>query len=186
MRAVFIRHGLTAGNLEKRYIGSTDEPLCGEGIARLKMRTYPRCEVLVCSPMKRCLQTAELIFPRQDIITESDLRECGFGDFEGRNYAGLSGNADYQRWIDSGGALPFPNGESPQDFRERCTSAFERLVSRYGASQSLAFVVHGGTIMSILEKYAVPRRDYFGWHCENGCGYICEWNGSELHITEKL
>ena len=58
MRAVFIRHGLTAGNLEKRYIGSTDEPLCGEGIARLKMRTYPRCEVLVCSPMKRCLQTA--------------------------------------------------------------------------------------------------------------------------------
>ena len=186
MRTVFIRHGLTAGNLKKRYIGSTDEPLCGEGIARLKMQEYPRCEVLVCSPMKRCLQTAELIFPGQEIVTDSALRECDFGDFEGRNYAELSGNADYQGWIDSGGALPFPNGEVPQDFRERCTSAFGRLVSRFGSSQSLAFVVHGGTIMSIFEKYAVPRRDYFGWYCENGCGYICEWDGTELHITEKL
>ena len=186
MRVVFIRHGLTAGNLEKRYIGSTDEPLCSAGIAELKKLTYPACEVLICSPMKRCIQTAELLYPAQDIEVCDELRECDFGSFEGKNYKELSGDPDYQRWIDSGGTLPFPNGESPQDFRERCTSAFERLVSRYGASQSLAFVVHGGTIMSILEKYAVPRRDYFGWHCENGCGYICEWNGSELHITEKL
>ena len=61
-----------------------------------------------------------------------------------------------------------------------------RIMERYREAESAAFVVHGGTIMSILEKYAVPRRDYFGWHCENGCGYICEWNGSELHITEKI
>ena len=32
----FIRHGATAGNLEKRYIGRTDEELCTEGIERLK------------------------------------------------------------------------------------------------------------------------------------------------------
>ena len=31
-----IRHGLTAGNLEGRYIGSgTDLPLCGQGRAEL-------------------------------------------------------------------------------------------------------------------------------------------------------
>ena len=28
---VLIRHGKTAGNLQKRYIGRTDEPLCPEG-----------------------------------------------------------------------------------------------------------------------------------------------------------
>ena len=28
MEIVLIRHGATAGNIEKRYIGTTDEPLC--------------------------------------------------------------------------------------------------------------------------------------------------------------
>ena len=30
MKIVLIRHGATKGNLEKRYIGRTDEDLCGE------------------------------------------------------------------------------------------------------------------------------------------------------------
>ena len=40
--------------------------------------------------------------------------------------------------------------------------------------------------MAILEKYAVPHKSYFDWHCENGHGYICEWDGSELYNTEVL
>ena len=186
MRIVFIRHGATSGNLEKRYIGTTDEPLCSEGIAELKRGRYPECEVLICSPMKRCIQTAELIYPKQNKVLCDDLRECSFGDFEGKNYAELSGCEYYQKWIDSGGELPFPNGETPSGFRRRCAEAFEKTVSRYANCDSAAFVVHGGTIMSILERYAVPHRDYFSWHCENGHGYVCEWNGSELYITEKL
>ena len=35
-----------------------------------------------------------------------------FGSFEGKTYFDLNGNEDYQRWIDSGGTLPFPGGES--------------------------------------------------------------------------
>ena len=31
-----IRHSITEGNLQKRYIGMTDEPLCEEGILLLK------------------------------------------------------------------------------------------------------------------------------------------------------
>ena len=186
MRVVFIRHGLTAGNLEKRYIGSTDEPLCSAGIAELKKLTYPACEVLICSPMKRCIQTAELLYPAQDIEVCDELRECDFGSFEGKNYKELSGDPDYQRWIDSGGEMPFPNGESPADFRQRCAAAFKMIVRKYAHSGSIAFVVHGGTIMAVLEKYAVPHGDYFSWHCENGHGYVCGFDGTELKITEKI
>lgn len=32
----FIRHGATEGNLRRRYIGRTDEPLCEAGIAQVK------------------------------------------------------------------------------------------------------------------------------------------------------
>lgn len=186
MKIVFIRHGHTSGNLQKRYIGRTDEPLCPEGRNSLTRRDYPQCEVLVCSPMLRCIQTAQLLFPNQSFVTYDDLRECDFGGFEGKNYIELSGNSDYQKWIDSGGNMSFPGGESPQSFRERCISAFDLIVEKYSTSRSVCLIVHGGTIMSILEKYAVPRSSYYDWHCENGRGYICEWNGSELHITERI
>ena len=33
---LFIRHGATEGNLRRRYIGRTDEPLCEAGIAQVE------------------------------------------------------------------------------------------------------------------------------------------------------
>ena len=186
MKILFLRHGLTEGNLGKRYIGRTDEPLCPEGIAELKKLRLPACDVLVCSPMKRCIATSELLFPEQEHVLCGELRECDFGDFEGNNYAELSENADYQKWIDSGGKLPFPNGDAPSDFRARCVGAFKNIVRKYEHCDSLALVVHGGTIMSILEKFAVPHRDYFDCACKNGHGYVCEWDGEKLVITEEI
>ena len=73
----FIRHGATAGNLEKRYIGRTDERLCTEGIERLKElrelvpdikgNSIPAvcqgAEAVFTSPMKRCIATADILFP---------------------------------------------------------------------------------------------------------------------------
>ena len=55
-----------------------------------------------------------------------------------------------------------------------------------------ALVVHGGTIMNIMEAYALPKRAFYEWHVGNGCGYLVElelqdWNDAERHFlhTEK-
>ena len=67
MEIVLIRHGATAGNIEKRYIGTTDEPLCDTGMVQIQeyMRAgcYPQVQALYVSPLKRCRQTAEFIYP---------------------------------------------------------------------------------------------------------------------------
>lgn len=109
---LLIRHGKTAGNLLGRYIGSrTDEPLCEEGREGLGGKQLPEVERLYASPMKRCVETAELLWPGFDqkkIEIVTDLRECDFGDFENKNYKELSGNEDYQAWIDSNGTRHFP------------------------------------------------------------------------------
>ena len=110
MKINLIRHGQTAGNLESRYIGTTDEPLCSAGMEALRSRRYPAHGVLICSPMKRCIQTAQAIYPGVKPTIMHELRECDFGLFEGKNYLELNGDPDYQRWIDSGGNLPFPGG----------------------------------------------------------------------------
>jgi len=185
MKIVFIRHGKTAGNLEKRYIGTTDESLCDAGKAEIKSRRYPDVSRVICSPMKRCIETAVLIYPDIKPLICADLRECDFGDFENKNYSELNGNADYQRWIDSGGEMPFPNGESHADFTKRCADAFDMLMHE-DFSGDAAFVVHGGTIMAILEKYAVPRGTFYDFQVPNGSGYITEFDGKNLLIGEKI
>ena len=183
---LLIRHGMTAGNLEKRYIGTTDEPLCEFGIKQLSSCRYPQCEILVSSPMRRCLETASLLFPNQKLHVYDDFRECNFGDFEGGCYQELNGNPSYQAWIDSGGTIAFPNGEHPQNFRERCCNAFLNSVQDYADAQSIAFIVHGGTIMSILDKFAVPHHDYYDWMTENGHGWRCLFAHNIITILEKL
>lgn len=182
-----IRHGKTAGNLLGRYIGSrTDEPLCDEGREGLAGKQLPEIERLYVSPMKRCVETAEILWPefdRKKMQIVTDLRECDFGDFENKNYKELSGNGDYQAWIDSNGTLPFPNGESMDLFKSRCLEAFAQIVEEVsGAEQKwkdsgetgifrAGIVVHGGTIMAILEQYGYPKRAYFDYQVKNGCGY---------------
>lgn len=174
IRIDLIRHGATKGNAEKRYIGGrTDEDLSAEGILTLQRMAYPKRELLFVSPMKRCIQTADILFPGQEKIFAESLRECDFGEFEGKNFKELNGNPAYQAWIDSNGTMPFPEGESREAFRQRNLRGFEEAVSGMIKMQtvSASFVVHGGTIMNILEAYGVPKQEFYAYHADNACGY---------------
>ena len=103
MKVYLIRHGATPGNLEKRYVGTTDEPLTKDAVTALKkLRVrYPIPVQVVTSPLKRCMQTASLLFPGIPSECCDGLKECDFGRFEYHNYMELSRDAEYQRWIDS-------------------------------------------------------------------------------------
>ena len=186
MKLVLIRHGQTIGNLKKRYIGTTDEPLCEEGKTALQTKKFPAADIVIASPMKRCIETAKLIYPDRIPVLYNGLQECDFGDFEGKNYFELNNNADYQKWIESKGTGCFPDGEHPEHFKHRCLCAFEECVNTYSFAESIAFVVHGGTIMSILEKYSRPRKSYYDFQIENGCGYVGIFDGESIRIAEEI
>ena len=61
-----IRHGKTEGNKLSRYIGTTDEPLCQEGTEFLHKMDYPKVQAVYVSPLKRCVQTAEILLKLSD------------------------------------------------------------------------------------------------------------------------
>ena len=182
-----IRHGKTEGNMEKRYVGRTDEPLCEAGVCEIierrniLLRSFLPEKVYV-SPMLRCRQTAEQLFPGVDQEVLDDLREMDFGQFEYKNYEELSDDMRYQAFIDSGGCLDFPEAEPQQQFRKRVRKAFAQCLEKHEAMARLAsgdpqeplvFVVHGGTIMAIMEEFARPHRDYFDWQVRSLSGYRC-------------
>ncbi len=173
---------MTAGNKRNCYIGSgTDEPLCQEGIDLLTGREWPPVEELYVSPLLRCRQSAALMYPGMEHHVIEDFRECDFGAFENKNYIDLKDDPRYQAWVDSGGELPFPGGESRKSFSARCVRAFEQVADAALARQvsSIALVVHGGTIMSIMEKYGRPRAGYYAWQMDNTASYTLEYLGSQ-------
>lgn len=180
-----IRHGRTEGNLESRYIGIIDEPLCAGGISELKAKEFPECDAVICSPMIRCIQTADIIYSEKEPIVYEDLRECNFGAFEGQSPRELSENPFYQKWLDSDGALPFPGGEMPEDFKNRTCEEFLRAVSE-NPYERLSFVVHGGTIMSIMERFCKPKKGYFDYRVNNGCGYCVSFDGETITFISEI
>ncbi len=165
MKIILIRHGKTEGNIKGRYIGKTDEPLCEEGINEIRKNTYPKADFVISSPMLRCRQTAEIIYGKIDYI-ENDLRECDFGEFENKCFEELKDNPDYLKWMESGGTISFPGGESREVFSKRCVEAFERLIFKYSDLNTIAFVVHGGTVMAAAQKYL--GGDFYDCQLKNG------------------
>ena len=173
MKLYLIRHGITEGNKRKAYIGArTDEPLCAEGATQLQTKHYPKADIVFVSPMKRCMMTAETIYPNQEMLLCEGFREMDFGDFEGKGYEELKDNPDYVNWIAHGGEIAFPNGECKKDFVCRCQTAFRACIRHLQQCspdmEAAAFVVHGGTIMAIMEEYGTPKGDYYRWQIKNG------------------
>lgn len=79
IRLTLIRHGATLSNKEGRYLGKTDEALSPEGIGMLKKAVtggnYPTADLLFSGPMKRCLETAQILYPGQTpILSRSGRR----------------------------------------------------------------------------------------------------------------
>lgn len=188
---LFIRHGYTKGNEEKRYVGITDESLSESGKEKLVMQLEKYKDIdpdiIFVSPMKRCLETAQILFPHKKYEVIDDFRECDFGQFEYKNYKELDGNEYYQRFIDSGGMTGFPDGELPEMFRARCQEAFLAVMKQIEDARevrSIAFVVHGGTIMSILDGFSKPHKDYFAWKVSNGEGFFAKMHVDEKTITD--
>ena len=179
IKLVMIRHGATASNKEHRYLGRTDEGLSMEGkyILQAVKNTYPSIDYLFTSPMKRCMQTARILYPKQEILVIPEWVEMNFGDFEGKNYVELKENEYYQKWIDSNGTLPFPNGESREDFIERCKQGFYKMLlqlksqNQINSAMTAGVVIHGGTIMSLLSTFC--GGEYFDYQVANGQGYVC-------------
>ena len=190
---MLIRHGKTQGNIEKRYIGcQTDEPLSETGISELKQQMaalgdkdpieLSKEALLFVSPMLRAKQTAKILFPQIRQIAIEELKESDFGRFEGKNYAELNGNPEYQSWIDSGGTDPFPGGESPADFRARSYAGFEKAVREALEKQctEVRIVAHGGTGMAVMSR--LTGNEYFDFMVNCGKGFTVSL---EAEINEE-
>lgn len=197
---ILIRHAKTFGNLEGRYIGQrTDEDILAEEYGQLELiadglstklckpgedaeNFTLRGRELYVSPLRRSISTLENLFPFSNYTIVDELKEIDFGDFEGHNFRELSDDPYYQRWIDSNGELPFPNGESREIFSKRTVEAFKRIVASSDSSQ-IIICAHGGSIMAILSF--LTGQDYYDFQVKNLDGYRIVVDINEEKIDVK-
>lgn len=209
-----IRHGSTRLNDEKKYIGWTDEPLSEKGIKEIeeKKALYEKSDLVFISPMLRCRQTADIIFPGQDIKVINEWKEINFGQFEGKDYKEMADDPAYQAWVDSGCRGEIPDGEMLFSFINRSLIGLEKCIGMcelYMVKHDLfagsefeenypiikketldsrelkaAAVVHGGTIMAILSS--LTDKDFFDFQVHNAEGYVLEFEESKLQTVRRI
>lgn len=180
-----IRHGMTAENTKGAYIGSTDVPLSSNGMEKLTKLSetwdYPGTPFLYSSPLLRCVQTCNIIYPALKPQILSGLTECFFGDWEGKTATQLAGDQLFSQWLANSKDIAPPNGECGAAFTRRICLTFEKIVSDLvNSGETTAVVVtHGGVIMTLLSVYGLPQAPSYQWQMDNGFGY-------SLRITPSL
>ena len=196
MEIWLVRHGKTRGNLERRYIGSTDEPLAPEGREELsslwKERNEEKAPQLVfTSALRRTGETASLLFPGAPQRALSGFNETNFGNFENKTYEELCREPAYKAWLDSGGMDAPPGGEGKEAFLERVEEAFEAALSEaFSRKLSRAvFVLHGGCIMALMERFGPAGKGFYHWQVKNGRGFALsvdegEWKRGRKNFTK--
>lgn len=175
MKIYLLRHGETAWNAQGRYLGRTDLPLTPAGREALGRADFTPKRVYV-SPLCRTAETAEILFPSAEQAVVPDFREMDFGVFEGRSWRDMEDFSPYREWVDGNCRGPIPDGESMERFCARTCAAFEDLMDRAAEAGEalLAIVAHGGTQMAVMERFALPRRDYFSWRGPLGGGFVLD------------
>ena len=176
-RLQLIRHEMTQANLDGRYIGTTDLPLCSEGVqelyGKIEKYDYPYAQRVFCSPLKRCTQTAAMLYPNAPVTIIDELKEMDFGKFENKKAEELINDPDYKKFMQGGIDNPPPEGESMQSVVERCYTALARILSAMmnEGLTSCAVVTHGGIIMNMLSCFGMPKLAPSQLSCDFGEGF---------------
>ena len=160
-----IRHGRTDANDQGMYIGTTDFPLNDAGrnelYDKLDRFVYPRIERVYTSPLLRCTESAEILFPNREIVIADEFQELHFGQFEGKRAEELIGDEAYRAWIKGGMDAKPPEGESVTELCLRTYRGFHRILLEMMQEemQHVALVTHAGVIANALACFGLPKLD---------------------------
>lgn len=157
-RFILLRHGQTAMSAAKQYSGRANPELTELGkkqaLAAAQALADTHIDAVVCSPLRRCQQTAAAVVKGRDLRVETvdDLIEVDFGRWEGKTFAEADA-ADpelHARWLKDT-SVACPGGESLRAVHRRVSAARRELQQRY-AGQTVLVVSHVNPIKSFVRQ----------------------------------
>lgn len=167
-----LRHGDTG--LKNQYIGSSDVPLSPRGIEEVKRScgflSNIDFDAVMCSPMKRCTETASHLRTSPSIQILDFLREIDFGRWEKKTFQEIiqDDQDEVDSWVQKPETFCFPEGESLIDFQKRIVTATDFLYET--TAKRILVVCHGGIIRHLLcSLLRIPKEQYLLFEIQSGC-----------------
>jgi probable phosphoglycerate mutase len=191
---VLLRHGDTTMSPEHRFSGLCDLPLSAEGTrqaeaAASRLATGPPIDAVVSSPLRRAAATAAIAATKLGLttITDDDLRETDFGEWEGFTLAEIE-----QRWPAAVAAWQHdpeqapPGGESFADTARRVHQACDRLL-RDHHGQTVLVVSHITPIKILLcRALDVPLMTLYRLYLGSACINEIQWHGHQFAAVRRV
>ncbi len=154
MKIYYVRHGQTDFNLMKKMQGGgTEKDLNETGINQAqetkKNLENIKFDVILCSPMNRAKQTAQIIDNGRNlpIITDERIRERKLGEYEGHI---VTDEIEKRIWnYDLN--YNIPNGENLHDFEKRIIEFLKEAKQKYN-EKTVLIVAHGG-VAKVVKAY---------------------------------
>ncbi len=139
VKITYFVHGTTSDNEQELSSGWKDVELSKKGIKQcfeLKEQIKEqKFDLVFCSDLKRAIESAKLIFASVKIIQDTRLRECNYGEFNGKESKIVE--LMQEKCIND----KFPNGESYEDVKKRILS-FLKDLNRDHSGANIAIVAH--------------------------------------------
>jgi probable phosphoglycerate mutase len=164
-----IRHGETAWSLSRQHTGTTDISLTDNG-RRLAERMRPvlakqTFALVLCSPMQRARETCELARLGNKALTDHDLAEWNYGEYEGLTPRQIHESAP--------GWLIFrdgcPGGESPAQVGARA----DRVIARARVADGDVALFAHGHVLRVLAARWIGLSAGSGQHFLLDTGTLC-------------
>lgn len=145
MKLALLRHGDTEWSAQGRIQGRSDVPLSEAGRAALRHLDVPQGMRVVCSPLRRCVETAELLTD-SPVTREPRLIEMSWGAWEGRRLADLRGEFGEAMRANEARGWDFrpEGGESPREVLARVRGWLMEL------TEPTLAVTHRGVIRAVF------------------------------------
>ena len=145
------RHGQTDNNINGIIQGTIDTELNETGIKQARILQEKlqniNLDLVITSPLKRAIQTAEIIIKDRDIplIIDNRIIERNAGNYEGKSEIGYDHNKlwDYKLNTDLG-----ENIEKVQDIFKRVNIFLEEIKENY-KNKTILIVTHEATLRAL-------------------------------------
>lgn len=182
VRLLLVRHCQSTWNSQGRIQGQQDPPLSTEGKAQARaIGERLRGEslgALYCSDLARSYDTACAIGACQDLVAirDRDLRERGYGAWEGQPLADLMANtADWEQHRNNPQWAPQGAENGPALYR-RTQAALRRIVHRH-EGETVAVVMHGGGLrMYFCHLFGLSLEHYWQVNVAHASLSIVDWH----------
>ena len=138
-KIIYFVHGTTTDNASKLCSGWKEAELNvlgreqAENLGNVSRKRGDKFDVIFTSDLKRAIESSNIAFPDDKKIIDARLRECNYGDLDGKHKSLVV----YEEHVDN----CFPNGESLKDVEFRMRKFVDYIKTNY-KGKTIGIIAH--------------------------------------------